>query len=546
MQRVVSVIIPFLYNEDIYGRCLNSLREQTYRDVQIICVCEDLENDIAQYLKMLKKHDMRILVVERKTEEVHNAGLFRAVGEYALFLNPEDYCEPDMLENVVRVMQKDRADFVVFRAGLYTEGSFKATAIREKDLPPYTPFSSRSITGDISTVFSSFLQDKLYSREFLLLNNLKFDKRSADSVQDFMQEALCASRRITYMEDVLVQIGRHGEEAEECGAEDRPPELSVVIPVHNAERFIGQCLDSVLENSDIGLEVICVDDCSTDSTPEILRDYAEKYENVVVLNNETNMYAGASRNRGLLAARGKYVHFLDSDDIVIPGAYRKLFDIAEENDLDWIKTTARAFSEEDGSEVRNPRYEMKLLDHGYDGKLLDFEQSPGKFLMGMSLVPWNAIYKRSFLIDNDIRFNHLYCVNDRSFFAETCVKGSRMMIARIDIVRHRTNVGTSLAAKRLEHFDCQFESYKLMKQICDVNHVSERVRFRILDSEMYDLINWYLKMPEDSGLKEKCRQDLHDFIAENVDLTLFEEHERDSLWIKKYRELTETGEEKNG
>ena len=209
MQPVVSVIIPFLYNEDISGRCLKSVQGQTFREIQIICVCgEDFADSNGQYLRKLAKEDPRILVVERKTEEVHNAGLSRAVGEYSLLLNPEDYCEPDMLEHVVRVMQKDRADFVVFRAEVCTDGNFKTTTIREKDLPPYTPFSSRSITGDINAVFSSLLQDKLYSREFLLLKNLEFDRRRADGVQDFVQRALTAARRITYMEDVLVHIGR--------------------------------------------------------------------------------------------------------------------------------------------------------------------------------------------------------------------------------------------------------------------------------------------------------------------------------------------------
>ena len=542
MSPVVSVIIPFLENVDISGGCLKSVLDQTFREIEVICVCECFETDIVRHLRDLAKEDSRILVVERTEGEPYNTGLSYAAGEYALLLKPEDYCEPDMLEHVVRVMQKDHADFVVFRAEVHTDGNYVTTTIREKDIPPYTPFSRRSITGDIFTVFSNYLQDKLYSREFLLLNKLEFDQGSEGSAQGFVRDALLSARRITYMEDVLVHIGRGRKE--EDGAEDRTLELSVVIPVHNAEKYIAQCLDSVLENRDICLEVICVDDCSTDSTPEILRDYAWKYENVIILNNETNMYAGASRNRGLLAAGGKYIHFLDSDDIVIPGAYRKLYDIAEENELDWIKTTARAFSEEDGSEIRNPRYEMTRFDHWYDGRLLDFKSAPNKFLINMSLVPWNAIYRRSFLTDNNIRFNHLYCVNDRSFFVETCVKGNRMMTARIDIVRHRTNVGSSLAGKRLEHFDCQFESYRLMKKICDENHVCERVRFRILDSEMYDMINWYLQMPEDSELREKWGQKLHDFVRENVELDLFERHEIDSLWIK-YRELTETGEEKN-
>ena len=546
MQPVVSVIIPFFNNEDISGRCLKSVLDQTFCDLEIICVCEDFGNDIARALQESANEDPRIRVIERKTEEPYNTGLSEAVGEYVLLLTPDDYCEPNMLEHAVRVVQNNCADFVVFRAEVCTDGKVKTTTIREEDLPPYMPFSRRAITGDISTAFSSLLQDRLYSREFLCLNGLKFDENGSCHGRDFVKKAFQASHRIAYLADVLVHINGEAEEcseeaAEECSAEALPLELSVVIPVHNSEKYIRECLDSVLENRNIGLEVICVDDCSTDSTPEILRDYAERYANVTVLKNDTNLYAGASRNKGLLAARGKYVHFLDADDIVISGAYRKLYDIAEKNDLDWIKTTVRAFRDEDGKKVFNFRYDMSRFDHWYDGRLLDFKSAPNKFLTYMSLVPWNAIYKRSFLTDNDIHFNHLFCVNDRSFFVETCVKGNRMMIARIDIVRHRLNVGNSLVAKRIEHFDCQFESYKIMKRICDENQVSDRVRFRILDAEMYDMINWYLQIPEDDELKKKCWQELHDFAAENVDPDLFEKRRKDSLWMR-YRELTKTGE----
>lgn len=76
-------------------------------------------------------------------------------------------------------------------------------------------------------------------------------------------------------------------------------ELSVIIPVYNAEKYIRKCLESVLSQKNINLEVICVDDCSTDNTREILEEFEQKYGNLIVIHNETNMYAGESRNRGL-------------------------------------------------------------------------------------------------------------------------------------------------------------------------------------------------------------------------------------------------------
>ena len=317
---------------------------------------------------------------------------------------------------------------------------------------------------------------------------------------------------------------------------DYPVKISVVIPVHNAEKYIGQCLDSILLGQKIGTEIICVDDCSTDSTPMILKRYEEKYENVRVLTNETSLYAGRSRNRGLQEARGFYVHFLDSDDYVVKNSYEKLYLKAVRSDLDWIKTTAEGFDDSTGETVPNPRYEMRDLDPGYFDTLLDFQTSPRKFLAFFSLVPWNALYKRSFLLENKIEFNDLFCVNDRSFYVDTCVKGRRMMAAREKLVMHRTNVSGSLVAKRVEHFDCQFDSYRIMKKICSDNSVSDTVRFRILDAELRDIMMWYRTAIEKSALTEKLKQDMQNFLAEEVNIPWFERRGRDCEWLR-YRHL---------
>ncbi len=313
--------------------------------------------------------------------------------------------------------------------------------------------------------------------------------------------------------------------------EEFPVKISVIIPVHNAEKYIGECLDSILNGNRTGLEVICVDDCSTDSSVSIMEEYASRCSNVKVLKNETNLYAGPSRNKGLLAAKGRYVHFVDSDDLVCPGIYDQLYPIATQNDLDWLKTTAFAIDDQTGERVENIRYTMDRIDPTYDGTLLDFEKYPHMFMSSMSLVPWNALYKKSFLLENNIRFNSLFCVNDRSFFVETCIKGNRGMVVRHDIIKHRTNVSGSLVAKRMEHFDCQFDSFRIVKKHCDDNQVSGRVRFRVLDAELFDMANWYRKFSENKTLSDQVRKDTKAFLQEEVDIPWFEEKGKDCQWL---------------
>ena len=303
--------------------------------------------------------------------------------------------------------------------------------------------------------------------------------------------------------------------------EDYPVELSVVIPVHNAQRFIRETLDSILLVRSVPLEVICVDDHSTDGTGKILEEYNARYDNVTVITNEENIYAGESRNRGLLAARGRYVHFLDADDLACADAYPDLLALAVENDLDWLKARAEAFDDETGKKVSKPLYTLEWLARPFDETLLDFTNYPRKFMYYLSFVPWNGIYKRAFLLENGIRFNRLFCVNDRSFFVECCIKGRRMMVTRQKtIARHRMNMNTSLVGSRLKHFDCQYESFRIMKRICEENHVSRKVRHEILDQELNDMTAWHKRLIEYLGEgpeSEKAREEFEKFIREEVD-----------------------------
>ena len=102
--------------------------------------------------------------------------------------------------------------------------------------------------------------------------------------------------------------------------------VSVILPVYNVEKYLKECLDSILNQTLQEIEVICVDDGSTDRSLEILREYEKKDKRVIVLTQE-NKGAGAARNKGLAIAKGEYLSFLDSDDFFASGmleeAYRR-------------------------------------------------------------------------------------------------------------------------------------------------------------------------------------------------------------------------------
>lgn len=106
------------------------------------------------------------------------------------------------------------------------------------------------------------------------------------------------------------------------------PKVSVVIPVYNTERYLARCLESVLGQTERDLEIICVDDGSTDGSPEVLAQLARRDPRVRVLRQE-NKRQGAARNAGLAVALGDYVMFVDSDDWIPPDAVAKFLAVAE-------------------------------------------------------------------------------------------------------------------------------------------------------------------------------------------------------------------------
>ena len=130
--------------------------------------------------------------------------------------------------------------------------------------------------------------------------------------------------------------------------------ISVVITVYNIEKYIGKCLESVMDQAMKDIEVICVDDASTDHSLDILKTYAVKDKRVKIVSQKKNSGPASARNVGYEMAQGEYVYQIDGDDYIVKGALERMYSCAKENNLDFLTFSADAFL--DTKEIKKKVY----------------------------------------------------------------------------------------------------------------------------------------------------------------------------------------------
>ena len=175
------------------------------------------------------------------------------------------------------------------------------------------------------------------------------------------------------------------------------PLVSLLIPIYNVERYLRECLDSAVNQTLLNIEIICINDGSTDSSPAIIREYMSRDPRIRLIDKANSGY-GDSMNRGLEAACGKYIGILESDDIMALDALEKLVEGAECYGADFAKANFDLY----WSKPEERRELMELFKAQECNKPVHPSDSVDSFSLKPSI--WSAVYKRDFLNRNDIRF----------------------------------------------------------------------------------------------------------------------------------------------
>ena len=246
----------------------------------------------------------------------------------------------------------------------------------------------------------------------------------------------------------------------------KTPAVSVIVSVYNGEKYLTECLESILAQTLENIEIICVNDASTDSTPRILETYQEK---LTIITNTRNCMAGESRNKGLRAASGEYVIFLDADDIFEPDMLEKAYNKAKSCDADICIFKEDLFV--DNLEKRsNYLYAEALMEQL--GKKVFFpplELAEALFNLWNGWA-WDKLFRRKFVIDAGIEFPDIQTSEDGFFVHAAMASAERISMLNEVLVHHRTGDTGSLSNTRDHAWEsCLIYLKKLREYLIDRN-----------------------------------------------------------------------------
>lgn len=302
--------------------------------------------------------------------------------------------------------------------------------------------------------------------------------------------------------------------------------VSVIVPVYNAQKHLKKCLDSVLSQSLPELEVICVDDGSTDDSLSILEQYGKEDARVIILRQE-NSFAGTARNNGLRHAKGEFVAFLDADDCYIDTeVLNDLFNQAKTHNLDVLKTSFECF-DAGTNKIFSTSYSCNsCISSRLSKRILTFAEHPQQ-LLHVADVPWNGLYRRSFLEENQIFFNSLRCINDHSFFVHCLIKAKRIMVTLRKTVYYQIEQSGSLIGGKANHYNCHIESYGIVRNL--VQDLPLQLRQLVLQQELYSLLDWYTRLRDKALDPKKIETELLNFLQQ------YQEDDAGSLYLNSFR-----------
>lgn len=202
--------------------------------------------------------------------------------------------------------------------------------------------------------------------------------------------------------------------------------VSIIIPTYNVEMYLVECMESVIHQTLKDIEIICINDGSTDGSLGILKSYAQKDDRIVLVDKENGGY-GIAMNIGLEKATGEYIGIVEPDDFVKLDMYESLYQIAKDNDLDFVKADFYRFKRTDEDDMnmvynhlsKNPEDYNKVFNPSEDTEAI-------RYIMNT----WSGIYKKEFIEKHHIRHNETpgASFQDNGFWFQTFIFATRAMI----------------------------------------------------------------------------------------------------------------------
>lgn len=214
--------------------------------------------------------------------------------------------------------------------------------------------------------------------------------------------------------------------------------VSVIVPVYNCAPYLRQCLDSLI-GQEMPVEIIVVDNCSTDGSADIVREYESTHYNIIALYNETNRGQAYSINRGLDAATGEYIAECDADDWTEPDMYGKLYEAATKQDCDVVVCNVIKHM---GDATQRYEHAQGKYDMVFSLEAMSDKKARMWFL-GRWCNLMSAIYRREFILENNLRYREGGIFEDNSLSFKIRTSAKRYMFIADFLYHYRMDNPTS-------------------------------------------------------------------------------------------------------
>ena len=297
---------------------------------------------------------------------------------------------------------------------------------------------------------------------------------------------------------------------------------SVIIPVYNVEKYINRCLKSILSQRYNDLEIILIDNGSTDRSGSICDIYANEGANISVYHIE-NHGVGSARNFGLSKARGEFIYFVDSDDYLVGNLFAE-FEDKLTPDLDLLVFSYYNSFEQEMTEKNRTK---KILPYNGSYDKYDFSKIfKDLFLSDMLYTVWNKLYRREFLIENNISFEKYELGEDVRFNLDVYHKVNKVYLSQesyyVYVIGRKGSAMSGYNPKRLQY---QLQELELVDSLLkdwniDSSNLDNTVKARILMSNIHNISKQKLPVIKKVKLvKEICKsKDMADFIRNDSSL----------------------------
>ncbi len=310
------------------------------------------------------------------------------------------------------------------------------------------------------------------------------------------------------------------------------PQISIIIPAYNVENYIAKCLFSIIKQSFKDFEIIIVDDGATDHTNEIIKIFT-KFDSRIKLIEQKNQGAGIAKNNALNQAIGKYIVFVDSDDILLPNALKTAYETISQNKSDVVVFGAEGIL--DNKKV-NCSYGIEKVPENIKNKILPQKE---KYIFKLPVIAMCKIYDREFLVKNSICFQATKTGEDQIFHIKSILLANKIFVLDKNLYGYRKRRKGSLTSSKKKKDNSVVYNFYAIEDFIKNTDYSTVFKNKVLNKYFVKCVSWLGKCEDD--YKEIYFQDLQklcEFVSQNYPQLYSHEIEfsqNDTYWILKIK-----------